>query len=67
MGEDGRCCKTKAENNVPFGAFLSGGIDSGLITAIASEYNNNLKTFTVAMPGQFSEEKLAKLGNKSTL
>jgi len=41
--------------------FLSGGIDSGLITALASEYTSNLKTFTVSFPGEYNEAPLAKL------
>ena len=41
-------------------SFLSGGIDSGLVTAIASEYNTNLKTFTVAFEGTFDESALAE-------
>ncbi|MEO6329323.1 MAG: asparagine synthase (glutamine-hydrolyzing) [Ginsengibacter sp.] len=41
--------------------FLSGGIDSGLITAIASEYTRNLKTFTVSFSGEYNEAPLAKL------
>jgi len=43
------------------GAFLSGGIDSSLIVAIASEYIDNLKTFTVKFDGSFDESHLAKL------
>jgi len=34
-------------SDVEIGAYLSGGIDSGSITAIAAKENNNLKTFTV--------------------
>lgn len=41
-------------------SFLSGGIDSGLVTAIASEYNQNIKTFTVAFEGTFDESGLAE-------
>lgn len=41
-------------------SFLSGGIDSGLVTAIASEYNKSLKTFTVAFEGTFDESGLAE-------
>ncbi len=33
--------------DVPVGVFLSGGIDSALMAAIASEYDGNLKSFTV--------------------
>ncbi|MEO6452633.1 MAG: asparagine synthase (glutamine-hydrolyzing) [Ginsengibacter sp.] len=42
-------------------SFLSGGIDSGLITAIATEYTSNLKTFTVSFSGEYNEAPLAKL------
>ena len=47
-------------SDVEVGAFLSGGIDSGLIVAKASEYQK-LKTFTVRFDGQFDESKLATL------
>ena len=46
-------------SDVEVGAFLSGGIDSGLVTAIASKSGNNLKTFTVRMPGAYDESELA--------
>ncbi len=48
-------------SDLEVGCFLSGGIDSGLVTAIASEYNNNLKTFTVSFDGEYDEAPLAKL------
>ncbi len=38
--------------DVPVGVLLSGGVDSSLITALASNLRKNLKTFTVKMPGQ---------------
>jgi asparagine synthase (glutamine-hydrolysing) len=46
-------------SDVEVGAFLSGGIDSGLVTAIACETRNSLKTFTVRMPGAYDESELA--------
>ncbi len=48
-------------SDLEVGSFLSGGIDSGLVTAIASKYNNNLKTFTVSFDSEYDEAPLAKL------
>lgn len=48
-------------SDLEVGTFLSGGIDSGLVTAIASKYKNNLKTFTVSFAGQYDESSLAEL------
>ncbi|MDQ6755768.1 MAG: asparagine synthase (glutamine-hydrolyzing) [Bacteroidota bacterium] len=48
-------------SDLEVGCFLSGGIDSGLTTAIASEYNNKLKTFTVSFNGEYNEAPLARL------
>jgi len=48
-------------SDLEVGAFLSGGIDSSLVVAIASEYKQNLKTFTVSFDGAFDESHLAKL------
>jgi asparagine synthase (glutamine-hydrolysing) len=48
-------------SDLEVGSFLSGGIDSGLITAIASEYNKNIKTFTISFQGEYDEAPLAKL------
>ncbi|WP_456394129.1 asparagine synthase (glutamine-hydrolyzing) [Nitratifractor sp.] len=43
------------------GAFLSGGIDSSLVVAMASEHTDRLKTFTVAFEGSYDESELAEL------
>ncbi|MEO6721176.1 MAG: asparagine synthase (glutamine-hydrolyzing) [Ferruginibacter sp.] len=48
-------------SDLEVGSFLSGGIDSGLVTAIASEYNRSIKTFTVSFAGEYDEAPLAKL------
>lgn len=47
-------------SDVEVGAFLSGGIDSGLITAIACRYISKFKTFTVGFEGSYDESLLAK-------
>ena len=48
-------------SDLEVGSFLSGGIDSGLITAIASKHVDKLKTFTVSFPGAYNEAPLAKM------
>lgn len=48
-------------SDLEVGSFLSGGIDSGLVTAIASKYNKKLKTFTVSFAGEYDEAPLARL------
>lgn len=48
-------------SDLEVGCFLSGGIDSGLSTAIGSHYNKSLKTFTVSFAGEYNEAPLAKL------
>ncbi len=48
-------------SDLEVGSFLSGGIDSGLVTAIASEYNSKLKTFTVSFEGEYDEAPLARM------
>jgi asparagine synthase (glutamine-hydrolysing) len=48
-------------SDLEVGSFLSGGIDSGLVTAIASKYNDKLQTFTVSFDGAYDEAPLAKL------
>jgi asparagine synthase (glutamine-hydrolysing) len=48
-------------SDLEVGSFLSGGIDSGLVTAIAKSYNPALKTFTVSFDGEYDEAPLAKL------
>jgi len=52
-------------SDLEVGTFLSGGIDSGLVTAIASKYVDKLKTFTVSFEGTYDEAPLAKLVSKS--
>jgi asparagine synthase (glutamine-hydrolysing) len=54
--------KNRVESSdLEVGSFLSGGIDSGVVTAIAKNYNSSLKTFTVSFQGEYDEAPLAKL------
>jgi asparagine synthase (glutamine-hydrolysing) len=48
-------------SDLEVGCFLSGGIDSGLVTAVAAGYKPSLKTFTVSFPGAYNEAPLARL------
>lgn len=48
-------------SDLEVGSFLSGGIDSGIVSAIAKQYNPTLKTFTVSFAGEYDEAPLAKL------
>lgn len=52
--------------DVPLGVFLSGGIDSTAIAAIASRHHPRVKTFTVAFSEEeFSEGTIARATAKS--
>ena len=48
-------------SDLEVGSFLSGGIDSGIVTAIARSYNSKLKTFTVSFDAEYDEAPLAKM------
>jgi asparagine synthase (glutamine-hydrolysing) len=50
-------------SDVPLGTFLSGGIDSSIVTAVASRHVENLHTFSIGYPDQpyFDETHYAKL------
>lgn len=48
-------------SDAPMGAFVSGGIDSSLISVVAAESYANLKLFTANVVGRHSEYEDAKL------
>lgn len=52
--------RIRLRSDVPLGVLLSGGVDSSVVTAIASEIQKGLKTFTVVYPFSRGEADLAK-------
>lgn len=57
-----RSVKRRIESSdIEVGTFLSGGIDSGLVTSVASAYHPGIKTFTVSFKGEYNEAPLARL------
>lgn len=55
-----RSVSSRLEADAPLGLFLSGGLDSALIAAIAKQHRPDIKTFTIRMPGaKFDESEAA--------
>jgi asparagine synthase (glutamine-hydrolysing) len=56
LGKLDEAVKMQMVSDVPFGAFLSGGLDSSTIVALMTRHNNNVKTFSVGFgEGGYSE------------
>lgn len=55
--------KRQLISDVPVGILLSGGVDSSLVTAMASRSNSKIKTFTIRFPGygKYDETEHARL------
>ena len=58
--------KIRLQSDVPYGSFLSGGIDSALVSAIANKAENgNLRTFTIGFDNpEYDESTLARTFSK---
>lgn len=62
-----RSVSERLEADVPLGVFLSGGIDSGLLAAIAKKQIEDLRTFTLRMPDPAIDESEAAAETARTL
>jgi asparagine synthase (glutamine-hydrolysing) len=57
LGRLDEAVKTQMVSDVPFGAFLSGGLDSSTIVALMTRHNSKVRTFSVG----FGDERYSEL------
>jgi asparagine synthase (glutamine-hydrolysing) len=56
-----KCIKQQLVSDVPLGAFMSGGVDSTLVTSFASKEVSKVKSFTIGMDDKkFDESEAAQ-------
>jgi asparagine synthase (glutamine-hydrolysing) len=60
LGQLDEAVRLQMESDVPFGAFLSGGLDSSTIVALMTRHNSRVKTFSVGFGGP--ESAYSELG-----
>lgn len=53
-----KAVRSRLVSDVPVGVFLSGGIDSSIIAALASRENPRISTFTIGFPGYDGDESI---------
>ena len=63
LGQLDEAVKLQMVSDVPFGAFLSGGLDSSTIVALMTRHNSKVKTFSVG----FTEGAYSELGYASVV
>lgn len=51
--------------DIPAGSFISGGVDSGLISYYGKQHNPNIKLFSSDVDGPYSEAHLARVNAKA--
>lgn len=68
-----RAVREQLVSDVPVGVFLSGGVDSGILAALAAEVNPQIRAFTVTFPdapdldeGPLASQTASALGLRQT-